>query len=146
MAIPAARLLHFHAPNLSMLASQAAVQLDNLIRDGSSVHDAVDALAELLTEALRDTKGNRLVILARPGFVQVFSQALSDSGYAKKAKNLSELTAQLRTLESDINSDMTKVEDAKQEQLRDFCAKLSLAASDYLSQKRESGPLHPHKR
>ena len=112
-------------PGLSFLASQAAVELDNLLLGKSSKLQAVKLLGERLahsTEKIEGGEGRRS--LMDPATVSVFSNAIAASGIPK-VQTLPELAQEAWRLANDLQESQSTSDKQQLEVLRTFCTHLA---------------------
>lgn len=128
-------------PDLPMLASQAAIELDNIRLGIPDETSAADRLSGLLENSM-ETGPNAAERRARIDSITVtlIERALNDS-YQTEPKTLDELLEKA----CEIASDLKSPQNTGIEQVRAFCVALSRCASYYQSTNRVRAS-HPFRR
>lgn len=135
-------------PELSLLASQAATAIDRHITGKKKAQfEVVKQLAEFLKDAV-ETPGSQTAghMFVMPGTLEVFDNALSISRTGERISKVDDLAQQARDVVNNLRANATKQNNAELPLLRDFCAALSIATSNYLMRMRTMGPVHPNRR
>lgn len=136
-------------PELSLLASQAATAIDRHIAGKEAKVDVVKHLADFLKDTVEATNGQSAGhMFVMPGTLEVFDNALSKSRTGESINTVDDLAQEARRIVENLREDVSKQQqDSDQLRvLRDFCAALSIATSNYLMRMRTMGPVHPNRR
>lgn len=114
-------------PNLSLLASQAAIELDNHLLGKSTELDAVRSLAEQLDAATMAVGGSeeRQALMDAPT-VSVLSSALDSCSL--RVHTLAELADEAWKMANDLQDTGKTTDRQRIEQLRSFCVFLATNA------------------
>lgn len=132
--------------NLTILASVAAIELDNLSLGRPTTIGAVPKLAEILMEAIPDQeRAGGVRHLLDPVKADVFSQALRSAGLAQ-ITSISEISSQTRAMADKLAS-LNDVSDVGVlRTLRDFCVALSQSAQAESESRYEDRMISPYRR
>ena len=116
-------------PELPFLASQAAIELDNLLLGRSVKLDAVNCLAERLENSIeQDSGAGDRRLLMDSATVSAVSVALAESG-ASNLRTLDDLASEAWQIADDLqNSNDDGSDEAKVSRLRTFCTSLARSA------------------
>jgi len=132
-------------PELPTTASQAALQIDNFLLKESDVTDAVVKLSLMLEDTFEESSPPGTVsCLSMPGTVEIFGRALAKTRRESKVTTLNQLIDQSKEMLDMLSSTLSDLDRSQLKELRSFCANLSLAATDYLTQRRDTEPSHPY--
>lgn len=128
-----------------LIASQAAIELDNLILGKRKNLKAVGKLAGILRENLGTSPATHTV----PGTLTLVGNAMNRSGYKPTVKTVTDLITEAKTVVDNLEG--TSVSKGTRDQkalpkLREFCAALSLCSASYLQSVHASRPSHPFRR
>lgn len=141
---------HSSAPNmlgstLAVVASVAAVELDNLRLGRDQLLDAVPRLAGMLRDAIPEPPpANASRALLDPVKADVFSQALSASG--KELKSLREISVSTREMADLLQAVQGLGGQSELVALRDFCVALSRSAQAEVAAHHDNRPSSPYRR
>jgi len=115
-------------PGLPFLASQAAIELDNLLLGKDVDPKAVKQLAQQLEESTAPAVGAEgRTSLMDPATVSVFSSAISASG-RPRVQTLAELASQAWQIARELQDSRENSEKQRLEQLGTFCTHLARSA------------------
>ncbi len=140
------QFLRWSDPNLALLASQAAVEVDEVIRGVQCDMAATHRLAGILASSL----GNELAnggrsSLVDPTTVSVLTRAFAESGN-ESVRTVQELvTEALRIVQSLSNSE-EQSEAVSPADIRRFCSALALSAAAHAASAYGDRPPHPDRR
>jgi hypothetical protein len=141
--------------SLSLIACQAAAELDNLMLGKGSELTAVQRLALLISEALQNPQGSTTASTsARPATLVVMHRAIDDSKLAtgqrlKTVKELVDKAAEISLMLKTVSeSSQDKVQEIAQDldKLKAFCLALSRIASAHEMTFEDFEPPHPYRR
>lgn len=133
-------------PHLSFVASQAAIELDNLVLGISTKLDAVKQLAARLknsTEAVTGSTAKRN--LMDPQAIRVFSQAYEET-QGESVTTIDELATKAWNIAGDLNDAKADPTNQNLEKLRSFCVALSRISSAHRKAIMNRKPGLPYKR
>lgn len=134
-------------PNLPLLASQAAIELDNLILKKSTELCATRQLGALLSKSFEAEAGapsHRS--LSDPGTMTVVSHALSKSTLAVPVHTINDLVREAAKAAAKLQNTVVTADRESLEFARSFCAALSECAASYLQSRYAQVPTHPYRR
>ena len=136
-------------PDIPMLASQAAIELDNLRLGRHPQLGAVARLGKLLTNSVeKDHAAGTTRALMDPATMAVIGQALGNIDGTRAVKTLDQLLEQAWDLALNLKGVGAgeKPADMSIDMLRDFCVALSDCALSYVQSIRDLQPSHPYRR
>lgn len=136
-------------PELSLLASQAATAIDRLIAGKKTQVEVVKHLADFLKDTIEPPGGQAPDhMFVMPGTLEVFDNALSTSrkGDPSRTRTVDDLAQEAREVLENLRTNGTTKNGDELPMLRNFCAALSIATSNYLMRMRTMGPIHPNRR
>jgi hypothetical protein len=117
--------------DLCLLASNAAVELDDLLLGRSSHMDSVHELAEILGRIGEpDTAESPLAMRVDPYAALVVSNALDESRWCTPLATLADLAREAGTIAARLHDSRTSQSDSI-ERMRSFCIALSKSAAAY---------------
>lgn len=118
-------------PDLSFIASQAAIELDNLLLRTGGGLDAVARLAGCLQRSTGITGGGtETKHLMAPQTIDILSRAIDASG-DQRITTIDELARRASQIAADLGASKSGGGDDQIKRLRDFCVALSrVAAAD----------------
>ncbi len=133
-------------PNLPLLASQAAIELDSLIRKKKSNLSATKRLADLLTNSLGSppeapTKGS----LMDPTTATLINRVLHESRWGSP-KTTSELIDQAWSIARGLHETDADADRELLKKIQAFCAVLSECAAAHLQSVYSRRPAHEYRR
>ena len=123
-----------------LLASEAAVELEDLMNGKKSTLEAVKEVAVVLEENLGTSAAEPLK--AMPGAFTLVNSAISGSVFDEGVITVSDLLAKVRQIVDRLGNTAPK-EKEELNRLREFCAALSLVTSSFLQGAYASRPRHP---
>jgi len=133
-------------PDLPLLASQAAIELDKLSQGHNVGFKAVSHLSSLLEnsiECCEDSKPSRS--LMDSATVTVVSRALDAAQWGEPTERVEQLVKQAWEITNGLKTPAsTRVESVKK--MRDFCAALSRCATAHIQSLNELRPIHPYRK
>jgi hypothetical protein len=115
-------------PGLPYLATQAAIELDNLLLKREVELSAVKCLAERLENSVETGSDSGIKkALMDPNTVAVFSSAILASGIPE-VRTLSELANEAQQIATELHSSHDQSDEGRIESLRTFCRLLAQSA------------------
>lgn len=131
-------------PHLSLIASQAAIELDNLRLGTATDFEAVTKLASRLKDSMGEIPGSgRTKGLMDPQAIHILSQAYTEAE-GETIKTVDELAHKALLLADGLGDAKESSAKDQIEKLRDFCIALSRIASSYrksvMSQRKPDPP------
>jgi hypothetical protein len=106
---------------------------------------AVAELSGLLNDDINDgLSDSKALSFAAPGAIEVFSKAVAQAEN-KTPITIADLVAEANAIVKKLQATTSDQSADELAELRNFCAALSIAASDYLARHARSGPPQPHK-
>ena len=133
-------------PNLSFIASQAAIELDNLLLGTSKKLDAVHDLALRLKNSAEEISGSTTMRnLMDPQSIRVFSQAYTET-QGESVSTIDELANKAWRIAGDLDEAKADPQRQTLERLRSFCVALSRIASAQRMAMMDRKPGLPFKR
>ncbi len=146
-AMSAPRCHKVIGPELSLLASQAATAIDRVIVGKDAQVDVVKHLADFLKDTVEPPSGQAPDhMFVMPGTLEVFDNALSRSRTGDPISTVEDLAQEARGVIENLRESVTAQNNDELPALRDFCAALSIATSNYLMRMRTMRPVHPNRR
>ena len=135
-------------PNLPFLASEAAVDIDNLLFDRSPRDlAAMQRLAERLNNSVeKDTVNGSLCSLMDPVTLTVLGEAMGDTVKSQSLQTVEDLLKEAGKIAVTLSKEDPKENSQELEQARDFCVSLSRAVMTYHKSIRDLRPSHPFRR
>jgi hypothetical protein len=132
-------------PDLPFLASEAAVDIENLLANKSPSLSAVRKLAQRLRSAIEPARGGTPPrSLMDPATLTVVAEAVAQS--ATQPLTLDDLLAQADKIAASLSrQNLTEVRN-ELTNARDFCVALSRAAVAYRESIYDLRPSHPYRR
>jgi hypothetical protein len=133
--------------DLCLVASQAAIELDNIILGKKKNLKAVRKLAGILKENLGSSSATHSVS-AVPGTLTLVGNAMNTSEYGPPAKTVAALIDEAANVVENLETSASKGSRDQEDlpKLREFCAALSLCSASYLQGMYASRPSHPFRR
>jgi hypothetical protein len=134
-------------PNLSLLAAQAAIELDCLVREEETDLASAKRLAILLSNSIKRSAGQQgSKPLVDPTTLTLMSRAFDASNWGKQIQTVDDLIVEACRVAADLQSP-EKSEDRKMlESIRAFCAALAEGAASYIQLIHCQRPTHPYRR
>jgi hypothetical protein len=132
---------------LPFLASEAAIDIDNLLSNRSREFTAIRQLADQLRNSIEiSATGEPPRSLMDPATLTILGEAVARSageGYSKKVEDL--LSAAVK-ISGELSSDDPTKDRKELERARDFCVALSTAVVAYHKSISDLSPQHPFRR
>jgi len=143
---PGKKVLHVLDPDLALLASEAAIDIDNLLSNRSKDLKAMRDLAGRLKNSVEVSAGGPPHSLMDPATLTVLGEAVAQAAGMTYAQKIEDLLAEAFKISDELSSeDPTKnIEDLKR--AGDFCMGLSMAVAAYRKSIRDLRPMHPFRR
>ena len=135
-------------PDLPLLASQAAIELDTLIRKKTTKLSATRRLASLLSKSFEGAqKGPQHHSLVDPATVTLVSRAFlqSHSG-GPPVRTVNDLVREASKVAVSLKNTHPDAGQKSLEKARGFCAALAESAASYLQSRYDDFPTHPYRR
>ena len=140
-------ILRARDPNLPLLASQAAIELDNLIQNKTTELSATKRLATLLSRSFEAKQGvPSYHSLSDPATMTVVSRALLASHWGVQVLTISDLAREAVSVAERLQNTRADADRKSLEVVRAFCAALSECAASYLQSRYSQLPTHPYRR
>jgi len=135
-------------PNLPFLASEAAVDIDNLLSDRPPRDlAAMRRLAERLKNSVeKDTADGPLRSLMDPATLTVLGEAMGDAVRSQSLQTVEDLLEEAGKIAVSLSKEDPKENPQELEQARNFCVALSRAVMTYHKSIRDLRPSHPFRR
>ena len=134
-------------PELPLIASQAAIELDLLIRHQVSNLSATKRLASLLAQSFSgesNLAGPRFLV--DPSTATVVSRALEEAHLGGEVRTINDLTQEAWKVSERLQASGPNEDKESLERVRAFCAALSESAASYLQTRYSQIPTHPYRR
>jgi hypothetical protein len=145
--------LNAKSPDLSIVASQAAIELDSVVRGRDSDLVSVCELATVLDNSFSTQNVGRASMPATDsGTLLVVERAVSGSSAGAQPENVDELLSRVRQMAADLlavasaKGDLRQVDPDVLKHARDFSAALANASSSYLRGLEDLRPTNPFRR
>lgn len=138
-------LLHVLDPDLPFVASQAAIELDDLISGRDSKPKYVFILEKKLRNSLEiDSSESTHQSLIDPSTLTVLGEAINRSHNQKTVTKVEDLITQARSIADGLSIEKKQKNKKKQlKWVRDFCIALSSLAAGYHKSIFDIRPQHP---
>ncbi len=136
-------------PDLTLLASQAAVQLNSLFYGKKSELNAVEQLARFLEtsfEKSEDTPSTNTKLLLDPSMVVILTDAFDNSSFCEPVKTTAKLIDEAWNVADNLKNTRKNTDMQELKKIRDFCAALSVCAADYYKSLLNWLPKNPYMR
>lgn len=131
--------------DLPILASEAAIDIQNILSNESEDLTAIQRLAQRLKNSIEaDTTGGSPHSLMDPATLSVLSEAMVQSVEGFASQSVEDLLREAFKIAGELSD--TKSNRPSLEQARDFCVALSRAAMAYHKSIRDLSPSHPFRR
>lgn len=135
-------------PDLPFLASEAAIDIDNLLSNRSEDLTAIRRLAERLNNSIEmGTAGSPPRSLMDPATLTVVGEAVAEALRRESSQKVEDLLREAAKIAMSLSSyDSTKNNKIELELARDFCVALSRAVVAYRRSISDLRPPHPFRR
>ena len=135
-------------PDLPFLASEAAVDLANILYGESRRMEAIHGLADRLRNSIKtDSSGTLSRSLMDPAALTIVGGAAAESSSGDPSSwKVNDLLAKAMEIAEFLTSEKMEEEHDKLEEAMNFCAALSRAAIAYRRSIRDLRPSHPFRR
>lgn len=134
-------------PNLPFLASEAAIDLRNLLSRRPQDMTAIRNFAELLNNSIEfSTTGSPQRSLMDPVTETILGQAIGEAMKVQSLKNVDELLNEAAKVAKLLSSDNLAERPEELSKAKDFCIALSRAAILYHKSINDVIPSHPFRR
>ena len=141
------RGLNAHDPDLPLLASEAAIDIDNLLAERSDDLSAIKRLAQCLKDSIEvGTPGSEPRALMDPATLSVLGEAVSGTVNGGSLKKLEDLLVKASQIAGTLSSDTPMENPNELRQARDFCIALSRLVMAYHKSIDDLRPSHPFRR
>ncbi len=131
--------------DLPFLASEAAIDIDNLLSDRAKDFTAMRRLAELLNNSL-DIESSAPRSLMDPATLIVVGGAVAEAIATQSLKKIEDLLHGAVKIAKSLSSEDPTASPSELEQARDFCLALARAAVTYRKSINDLRPAHPLRR
>lgn len=135
-------------PDLPFLASEAAVDIDNLLSDSSSEVESVKRLADILNNSFKgDVPGNSFKSFMDPATVTILGTAvIGSSSKNVSLKQVDDLLEKASLFAKSLSRENLLENRDELEEARDFCIALSRSVVAYRKSIHDLRPSHPFRR
>jgi len=134
-------------PGLPVLASEVAIDIDNILLGKSDDRTAMHFLAEKLSQAMEpDDADCHLPYRMDMATFTVLGDAISEAVWEKGSKDILALLEITNKIKAVLISDQSSNNHSDLEKARSFCVALSRAAAAYSDSIRNLHPSHPYRR
>jgi hypothetical protein len=133
-------------PDLPLLASQAALELDNLLLGEKVEPMALRQLGKALKNSFTGTGSTPRKSLVDPGVVAVIGRALNASDVMKSASTVDELDNKAWEVVGQMDQIGEHGDSNDVKKVRDFCVALSDYAASYRQALSDADPVPPYRR
>jgi hypothetical protein len=131
--------------DLPFLASEAAVDLENILSGRGTQLAAIQCLAARLKNSIElSNSGGPPKALMDPATLTVLGEAVAQT--AASATNVNDVLAEAAKIASDLSAPESSRKREELVRARDFCVALSKAAASYRRAIRDLRPPHPFRR
>lgn len=145
MTSPNIQALRALDPDLPFLASEAAVDLDNLLSHRARNLDAIRRLADRLNHSIEASRTGATRSLMDPATLNLLGVAMAQTRTYPSEK-VEDVLSQTAKIASRLATVETTQDTTELEQDRDFCVALSEAAASYRRSIQDLRPQHPFRR
>lgn len=134
-------------PDLPLLASEAAIDIENILSNRSQDYTAIRNLANRLRNSISiDTSDNPPHSLMDSATLTVLGQAVAEAMRSGTLQRVDDLLSEAAKIAKSLSSE-TPIENPDElKQARDFCVALSRAVMAYHKSIRDLHPSHPFRR
>ena len=133
-------------PELPFLASEAAIDLDNLLNHRSNDVVAVHHLADRLKKTLAPAEGTVRARFLDHGTLTVLGEAINQVPGETELQEVDELISRASKIADELSSSDSSIDRARLEWARSFCVALSRCAAEYRKSIHEVRQHHPFRR
>ncbi len=134
-------------PDLPFLASEAAIDIDNLLSNRSKELTAIRRLASRLNNSIKlDTAGGPPRSLMDPAMLTVLGEAMGEALKNQSLQTVEDLLDEATKIAKVLSSEDLSQSPVESKQARDFCVALSRAVMVYHKSIRDLRPSHPFRR
>lgn len=134
-------------PDLPLLASEAAIDVDNLLAGESVDRTAMRRLSQKLSESIgRDSTGGVVRSHLDIATLTVLGEAISETVEKRSLKKVEDLLSKASKIANVLAYDDPQSNREGLEQARDFCVALSRATVSYIESISDPRPSHPFRR
>jgi len=132
---------------LPLLASEAAIDIDNLLSNRSREFTAIRLLADQLKNSIEISScGEPPRSLMDPATLTVLGDAVARAAGEGYTKKIDDLLAEAAKIGIELSSDDPTKNITELERARDFCVALSMAVVAYHKSISDLSPQHPFRR
>lgn len=134
-------------PDLPFLASEVAIDIDNMLSGTSNDQTAMRLLADKLSQAIGlDPDGGPLRSRMDMATLTVLGEAVSQTVEKQSMKSIQDLLARASEITAVLASNEPVHDRQGLEKARSFCVALSRKAAAYSESIRDLNPSHPYRR
>jgi hypothetical protein len=130
-------------PDLPLLATEAAIDIDNLISNRSKDMTAIHKLAELLKNSVKLNSAGSPHSLMDPATLTILSEAVAQAAGDNK---IEKLLSEAVNIGVSLSSEDPMKSPAELERAREFCIALSVAVATYRKSIHDLRPMHPFRK
>ncbi|MBI1955508.1 MAG: hypothetical protein HYS38_03855 [Acidobacteria bacterium] len=134
-------------PDLPLLASKAAIELDVFIRGNAGELKATKLLASMISRSFPGgEEGKEPKFFIDPAAATLITSAFHQSGWAGSVKTVADLVREAAKVAVNLENPSLDVNRETLGQARAFCAALAESAASYLHSRYSQHPAHPYRR
>ena len=133
-------------PNLPLLASQAAIELDILIRGKVADLAATKRLASMLSKSIKGAQEGTEPKFFDPATATLITSAFRQSEWAAPIQTVTDLVTEATKVAVNLENPSLDANRKSLVQARAFCAALAESAASYLQSRYFQFPTHPYRR
>ena len=135
-------------PDLPLLASQAAIELDTLIRKKTTKLSATRRLASMLSKSFpRTEEGKEPKFFIDPAAATLITRAFHQShGGGQPVRTVNDLRREASKVALSLKNTSPGAGQKSLVEARAFCAALAESAASYLQSRYAEFPTHPYRR
>lgn len=133
-------------PDLPLLASEAAIDIDNILSHRSRDFTAIRDLAERLKNSIKMSPAGSPHSLMDPATLTVLGEAVAQTAGIGYIKKIDDLLSEAVKIGNELSSEDPAKKPEELKRARDFCLALSMAVAAYRKSIRDLRPTHPFRR
>jgi hypothetical protein len=139
--------IHALDPDLPFLASEVAIDIDNLLSNNTKNLNAIKHLAERLKNSVEiGSNGNRPRSLMDPATLSILGEAVLKTKASTGTPKVEDLLLEANKIAEELFDANPQTDREGLERARNFCVALSMAAANYRKSIRDLRPSHPFRR
>ena len=131
-------------PDLPLIASRAAIELDTLIRNKATELSFTKRLASRLSKSFKGTEDEpRPQFLVDPATATLVTRAFQQSQWTGTVRTVNDLFTEASKIAVSLENPRENSDRKTLEEARAFCAALAESAASYLQSRYSQFPTHP---